>query len=392
MARSSHMQYLAAALLALVCAGACLVALAGCTTEDYGRGDIARYVRETHGLRHVTVSSQPKEVRGEDGYTDYRWTVTTHDDPAVEFFVLDDHFWGMESLANSLRDDYDAAATLALLDDYGDMPLDVEVTTYDGSLRYVTLTGTFAGREELDDLLAATEGFLAYAREHCDATELEVPLSLTSPDAYLQSVEDDFVWEYPIDVNTTLSTAEDPGEQVAEAEADYLYGCIDYQLEDRLAEFSAGEVEEAVAASEHQLQVRRADGTTADYADLLAGESWNVSLGTLYQVLVREGFSPSGTGAHFSFVGTDGCTYEFCSDFQGAATGVTTQRGYSWETLDESRAIDRGYFLRNGEAYPLLNTCSRVDYRTVKCATGLELFDEWSLGTTYSWDISGYDV
>jgi len=298
----------------------------------------------------------------------------------------------MESLANYLHDDYEAVAAEALLDAYGRAAFDVEAAADDEGMRNLTLTGSFANRDGLDELLDDVADFLAYADERCDASDLAVAVSFESPDTYLESVGNDFVWALPTDVNATFRTSESPDEQIAAAEDEYLAACIDYRLDDRLSAFSDSEIERVVSASEHQLQVNYPDGSSATYDDLLGGSNWNVSLGTLYEVLEREGFSPTGTGAHFSFVGADGCTYEFCSDFQGAATSLTTQRDYYWRRLDEPRAIDRGYFLRDGEAYPLLNTCSRVDYRTVKCATGLELFDEWSLGTKYTWDISDYDV
>ncbi len=69
-----------------------------------------------------------------------------------------------------------------------------------------------------------------------------------------------------------------------------------------------------------------------------------VSYGSLYQMLLRLGFEVEGTPEHFSFIGVDGCEYEFSYDF-------------CYETEYDSKlypTITVWYFLRNG--YPVERT------------------------------------
>ena len=82
-----------------------IITLSGCT-EEYDRADIIKYVTQNCDIKKFSVSKDYEEVEGDDGYTDKVWTVTVNGDDKLEFVVHDDFHWGMESLTNSLNDDY----------------------------------------------------------------------------------------------------------------------------------------------------------------------------------------------------------------------------------------------------------------------------------------------
>ena len=80
-----------------------LVMLTGCT-KNYGRSDIKEYIEKNIGIKGYKLAIKPMSKEGTDGYTDYYWHVKYKD---IEFDVIDDHFWGMESASNYLDDDFD---------------------------------------------------------------------------------------------------------------------------------------------------------------------------------------------------------------------------------------------------------------------------------------------
>ena len=82
-----------------------LVMLAGCT-KNYFRSDIKEYIKKNIGIKDYKLVINPIAKEDNHGYTDYYWHVKYKD---IEFDVIDDHFWGMESATNYLEDDFDQA-------------------------------------------------------------------------------------------------------------------------------------------------------------------------------------------------------------------------------------------------------------------------------------------
>ena len=120
------------------------LALTGCTTP-YERKDVAAYVQDKLGLTDAVVAEERREVHGEDDYTDYIWDVTEAD--GTVFCVLDDYYWGMESVQNSLRDNWNEVHIRQYLDQADLTGFRVEADEDEMSI--VTQVGGFAGRTEL---------------------------------------------------------------------------------------------------------------------------------------------------------------------------------------------------------------------------------------------------
>ena len=81
----------------------CLIALTGCTTK-YNRDDISDYIEKEIGIKNFKLTDKPDKKMGDDGYEDEYWHVTYKD---IEFDVINNYFWGMESLANRLDNNFD---------------------------------------------------------------------------------------------------------------------------------------------------------------------------------------------------------------------------------------------------------------------------------------------
>ncbi len=77
-----------------------VVGITGCTKE-YTADDIKSYAKETLSIRRVTVDKIPHEYKDEDGYTDILWTVKDKKNN-ITFHVLDNTFYGVESVTNML--------------------------------------------------------------------------------------------------------------------------------------------------------------------------------------------------------------------------------------------------------------------------------------------------
>ena len=81
----------------------CLFILTGCV-KNYWVGDIKEYLEKNIGIKNYTLKTNPIYVKDDDGYTDKYWHVNYQN---IEFDVIDDHRYGMESVTNSLITDFD---------------------------------------------------------------------------------------------------------------------------------------------------------------------------------------------------------------------------------------------------------------------------------------------
>ena len=100
--------------------------ITGCTKE-YTADDIKAYARDTLSIRRVSVNQTPQEYKDEDGYTDILWTVKDKKNN-ITFHVLDNTFYGVESVANMLLDDYDDSVFAAYADKLPSNILSYEIT------------------------------------------------------------------------------------------------------------------------------------------------------------------------------------------------------------------------------------------------------------------------
>lgn len=329
--------------LLLVCSA--ILPMTGCTTKKYNRRDIYKYVQEVCGLESFTVSKEPILIEGEDGYTDRLWTVIVQDGSELTFHVLDDFHWGMESVTNDLRTDYDAVVLKQIAGDYTFTDMKLEHDTNDAFMESAILTGDFESREELVRLLDEMEAFLEQVA--ADGRGIRVPVRLRM-ESILRNrcsyeVDDgDFSdMLYPDEGTGAYSLQRD------EAMEQYLLSCVDYRFEDQLAAFTPQEIADAVSESQDRISISRSGdkaGPYETYPDLCAScFSYGVSFGTLYEILSREGVSVSGDSWHYSFTGTDGSVYEISYDFCD----------YVYSDQNENEDETGYYYLKDGEETPM---------------------------------------
>ena len=87
-------------LMMLLCLTAC--------TKKFEEEDVKKYIRDDMHISSFKILSGPVDVKGEDGYTDQEWTVSTDVFDLGEdlvFHVYNDVYYSMEWTTNRLDDD-----------------------------------------------------------------------------------------------------------------------------------------------------------------------------------------------------------------------------------------------------------------------------------------------
>ena len=320
-----------------------IITLSGCT-EEYDRADIIKYVTQNCDIEKFSVSKDYEEVEGDDGYTDKVWTVKVKGDDKLEFVVHDDFHWGMESLTNSLNDDYKYVALVHLYEEYDECEL-LELYEEENIRTYAELVGNYDNLDELEELFEEAAEFAEYVDDCGYDIEFRVNFKMENP------LSDNGVKEIIDGDYSTWIEADDnyDYEDTYEAAVDkYLLTSIIYRFEDNLSEFSDKEIKEAVKGCAYRVAVS-SDGTKDgefEFYEDLCGKMYtsSVTFGTLYEILVREGVDVTGDSWHYSFVGVDGITYEISYDFCDYTHYGEIEEG------DEKNSY---YYIRNGEKVPM---------------------------------------
>ncbi len=324
-----------------LCLCAALLMLTGCTV-DYDRSDIDSYVRDTYGITQFRLAKESRELVGEDGYTDYLWTVELWEPSGVTFTVTDDYHWGAESVTNYLHSDYEARMLVHYAEEYGALEqLQVKSGTEDG-LTYAYLSGSYATRGELESLfreLTAFRDYVAaagYAVENSFFAEflMDFPLRdrMENPDGELSYTVTDG------DFSTRVTGVEEADLQAALDRM--LQTCVAYGYTAPLADFTEGEISSAVYRSGDRIWVHEPGMEQGMYRALdtaLASRySYGISFGALYSVLTETGFAVEGSRWHYTFVGADGAVYEVSYDLYAPNEA-------------EPQAANHYYYIKDGQ-------------------------------------------
>ncbi|MBR3310901.1 MAG: hypothetical protein IKG15_03645 [Solobacterium sp.] len=332
-----------------LCALLAGILLAGCT-KDYGPDDIRKYVKDQHGLKSFDLSEEPEEVKGEDDYTDYLWTVTEKD--GTVFHVLDNYYWGMEAMTNSLWDDYNDVHLKKFYEETEHDLITLE-TEENEKMLSSTLAGTYTGRAGMQALNA----------------EL-MSLQSQKPDGI--SLNYSFIFDHPYrrtgDYEATqgdwhgIMLKAEPN--LSEGENNLLMCCVD-QRYPCMYEFSPEEIEQTLSESPHRLGVLMPDGTFTLYPDLTADRfSYGVSFASLFELLNRNGFNPEGDQEHYTFTTKDGSVYEISYAFKHETE--KSPEGYYYIKDGEITDMD-GYFYNHFTTY------------WIRERIGLEVYEQWQM-------------
>ncbi len=349
--------------------------LTGCMTKDYGQSDIESFL-EKEGVQQFSLSKEYREQKGDDGYTDKIWDVTaqTPDGGEISFHVIDDYHWGMESLTNYLRTDYEDALLIYCAEKCDAFEqISLETGEAEGMIRaylvcpYDTRAEIKSGYEEVMAFQTFVEKAGVQGEYYFTVYfQMQNPLrNVVCPPGNHYEMDDG-------DFRMYVTSADESS--LKDGEERFIRTCADYRFEDALADFTQEEIEEALNKGEHRIGVHD-DGLAENEYRVLPGLSasnfsYGISFGCLYRILEWEmdgdldggqTLNLSGDPWHYSFTGADGAEYEISYDFHQ----------YNEEDPEHESYY---YYLKDGEVVwmdAFFYNHFRVS--TVKEMTGMEL-------------------
>ena len=321
-------------LMMLLCLTAC--------TKKFEEEDVKKYIRDDMHISSFKILSGPVDVKGEDGYTDQEWTVSTDEFDLGEdlvFHVYNDVYYSMEWTTNRLDDDLLYQKQLALLErcELPDGVTTEEVKGSSGRPWSVSLVYPLANRSDfanassaitrLQPSLASVPGINDTEFSFC----LKVKVSDPVTDAGIANRQ------YSFNFNSKTAPSE-ISDSISKQSDEYLMDCIEKGLLDRMDEYSIEERSAVINAQSNNTEIRRMDEDTAAYPGYAYNYYYDIPYGTLYRILEQEGYELTGDWKSFSFVGKDGEEYAFA---YGA--GQTGEATYAYRenviSVDEINAI-----------------------------------------------------
>lgn len=333
--------------------------LTGCRTE-YGRDDVKDFLKSSYDMPKFRVSKNRETFVGEDGFTDYLWEVQLKDENKTTFYVVDDQAWGMEWTYNKLKTDFDDVILEKLYWEYEEpLTFDLEkVMDENGRTYCITLVGQYDSKQELSDRIQELEQFLRYYEEHGYGTSFYGEILMMNPlRDHIKYVIHDGDYHFYSDYEEKENRYED-------ALTQYVQVCLDYRFEEKLNEITPEEIDMALEDYPYRVGLLR-DAENPEncefYEDLCGSRfGYGISFGTLYEILLREGFDVTGDSWHFCFQGVDGSIYEISYDFCDYVTDEG-QNGY--------------YYLKDDEIIPMAAFFyNHFCKNEVEAMTGLSLF------------------
>ena len=321
-------------LMMLLCLTAC--------TKKFEEEDVKKYIRDDMHISSFKILSGPVDVKGEDGYTDQEWTVSTDVFDLGEdlvFHVYNDVYYSMEWTTNRLDDDLLYQKQLALLErcELPDGVTTEEVKGSSGRPWAVSLVYPLANRSDfanaasaiarLQPSLAAVPGINDTEFSFC----LKVKVSDPVTDAGIANRQ------YSFNFNSKTAPSE-ISDSISKQSDEYLMDCIEKGLLDRMDEYSVPERSAVINAQSNNTEIRRMDEDTTAYPGYAYNYYYDIPYGTLYRILEQEGYELTGDWKSFSFVGKDGEEYTFAygAEQAGEATYAYRENVIS---VDEINAI-----------------------------------------------------
>lgn len=312
-----------------------IILLTGCTTK-YEQKDVYRYVKKKYKLKNVKVSKERVDITGKDDYVDHIWEITADD---ITFHVKDDYGWESALFTNRLKDDF-RYALLKKFFNSNILPHFILDEKNEERLYLNELIGKFASKEELQQLYVELEKFKTYIAEKGYDVSPSFSYHLI-PQSPIHS--DKTLAFFIYDADTTGNSTNITDDVVKEAMTRYILAYTDYHFSDIYDKFTEDEIKEAVSNSYYRLTIVR-DNDTYLYDDLCASGLDEVSFGTMYEILKREGFDVKGTNEHYTFIDVNQNTYEIAypSDNIISLGPVLNEKTHSY-LLKNGKLIEHEY-------------------------------------------------
>jgi len=346
-----------------------LLSLTGCFFKRSST-EVKKFIKKEYGLTDFEVSSKPEIFKDYNGYSDEIWEVRSNDkwDTCFEVFVDKTH--STSGKGKIISGNYYDKILEMVLDDYSFNKLRVVEDDYEGFYT-IKLMGDFTTKDDLKTLFDDVEDLRMALISDDLEIDFDVRFCMETP--IRNSVKDqpdgsegyiyedgDFKGSFSTKKNNTKLSG-----GYSDAVSKLVKVALDYQFEENLEGMSEEEISEILENEGRRIGIIRNDVGDIEYYDDMDA-SWlgyGISFGSLYRVLVNEGFDVDGNCWHYSFEGVDGNTYEISYDFV--------------DELEYREGMQLGYYyLVNGEACPMdFYFYNHFSQKKVEEMTGLKL--EW---------------
>lgn len=339
----------------------CTFVFSGC--GHYSRREAAEWFQANVIDEGILVSKEYTERESSNGGTDRVWTAHLKDLPEVEFELISHR-------SISLFISYDMETTYYLemgrfyLENYKDKNpsalsgLDINTTDQNHLL---TVRGIYDTKEEIETICSQMENLENYTAAQDYPCQIRYELAYYEPLTFLPgNTEDTFTSRdtYIFEDGGGSAPGAPGAESLAEslcykANRSFAEYAAAYRLETE--QFSEEQLSQAVnARGDYRFTITRPDGMQICYPELILRYSDSMSIGCLYEVLIREGtYQVSGIPEEFTFTAADGSTCSFSYSYR-------VRLGSTDVSSNDALLPESFYYLSNGSKVilsedPLIN-------------------------------------
>ena len=340
----------------------CSVLFSGCVHE-YNKSEVSKYVKEQIGLKHIIVSKTSREDSSDTEYKDKIWDVKDLDHD-ISFHVFDDRTWGLESVVNSLKDDYD----FAYLKHY--YP---SISNKDSNIKFID-------ESDSDHIYAYLQfGFNDYKglKERCDSLHTYFKeLNNTNPNftinvhsywddeiTKLLIKDDKDIFESRYSLSTGYDIKDFKGDSFYNSTAKhYVDVGMEYQIPGLLENADKDLIKQVLKSDFTRIvyQINPDTNKREFYTDFTSS-SREIAYGALFKIATEEGMNPEGDMNHFTLNGRDGHRYEFSLEYV--------------DHYDEWDSETFYYYKDDEKVFSTNRNKPMLDFNVIKDITGIQLYN-----------------
>lgn len=348
-------------LLLSFCLFFCSLIFSGCVHE-YNKSEVSKYVKEEIGLKHIIVSKTSREDPSDTEYKDKIWDVKDLDHD-ISFHVYDDRTWGLESVVNSLKDDYD----FAYLKHY--YP---SISNKDSNIKFID-------ESDSDHIYAYLQfGFNDYSelKERCDSLHTYFKeLNNTNPNftinihsywddeiTKLLIKDDKDIFESRYSLSTGYDIKDFKGDSFYNSLAKYYVSVgMEYQLPGLLENADKDLIKQVLKSDSTRIvyQINPDTNKREFYTDFTSSTS-EIAYGALFKIATEEGMNPEGDMNHFTLNGRDGHRYEFSLEYV--------------DHYDEWDSETFYYYKDDEKVFSTNRNKPMLDFNVIKDISGIQLY------------------
>ena len=234
------------------------------------------------------------------------------------FHVCDDRYWGLEWVTNRMTDDLEYQKQSVLMENFSvpDGFTLQEKPDSSGRPGWIMVVCGFDRRADFEKGMEFVKIYRDYAKAYPTINDTEFTLDFqvndtgAAPDWKLIGRSYSFYF-------SAETKDEEVREKLQDVSDNYLMDCIECGNLDRMDEYSTAERSAVIEADSYNTEIRRIGEETAAYPGYAYDYYYGIPYGTLYRILLEEGYEVNGDWTDFEFAGKDGSTHACAYQAEG---------------------------------------------------------------------------